>query len=314
MSADFSFLIITYGENYLNRCINSIREFYKNVKIYIVDNNIHSTIDNNFLKNYDNIFYVKNEKNNYELGAIWFATKIFSDVNKFIILHNSIILNMELPNSFIDSKFMSFFKNPSIDYSPTVTFVEKKIEELCNLKLEYNKPWLSISGCLCIIETSILKELISNEFDKIYATTKFEAVGTEILFGYLISNIKNIENNSLFHCTLEDYMNGRHNEIPYLTKIGSSQGNYGNNNLTINLSNNVLFTNIFKLDLTHLQNLNDLYIYLITIIDNDIDIQIFLLNNPTTKFICPNQNLCMVINSIRHRIFTKKYFVVILIT
>ena len=38
------FLIITYGNKYLNKCISSIRKFYNDIPIYIVDNMVQNNI------------------------------------------------------------------------------------------------------------------------------------------------------------------------------------------------------------------------------------------------------------------------------
>lgn len=52
------FLIITYGNNYLDNCLESIRNFYE-YPIYIVDNQR----SNNYHSKYDNVFYTQNTEN-----------------------------------------------------------------------------------------------------------------------------------------------------------------------------------------------------------------------------------------------------------
>ena len=84
---NIAFLIITYGDNYLLECINSIRKFY-NYPIYIVDNNSEGDTINKYTNLDNNTFYVKNIQNNFELGAIWYGCKIFPNVDKLIILHS----------------------------------------------------------------------------------------------------------------------------------------------------------------------------------------------------------------------------------
>ena len=63
---NIAFLIITYGDNYLLECINSIRKFY-NYPIYIVDNNSEGDTINKYTNLDNNTFYVKNIQNNWGL-------------------------------------------------------------------------------------------------------------------------------------------------------------------------------------------------------------------------------------------------------
>ena len=303
---NIGFIIISYGNNFLENCIQSIRLFYS-FPIFIVDNNIADNFDLTFLSNYPNINYIKNNKNSFELGAIWCATKNFGDiVDKFIILHNSIIFTEKLPDDFINKQFSSFWKTISSDYSPTINWVENKLKDK-NIFLEYDKIWYSITGCCCIIETKYLKQLIGYGFDDIYATIKFEAVGTEILFGYLISNILNIENTSLFNESLDYYMRNN-NEFKFLKKIGGGQGSH-RQIFQINLNNINIFNKIFLMNFRFPEDDNERYIDLINEIDKDenIDIQNFLINTNECELLF-NDSKFNILPSIRHRMFTKKYF------
>lgn len=298
------FLIITFEHNYLDNCIRSIRQFY-DLPIYIVDNCIHN---NNIYcnKNYNDIYYSKNTINSFELGAIWFACKTFFDVDKFIILHNSMIIIEKLPIDLDNCSFMSFWKTISADYSPTVCWVEEKLKEF-NIDLEYDKIWYSITGCCCIIDTIYLKKLVTIGYDKIYAKIKHHAVGTEVLFGYLISNVLDISNNSLFEYTLDDNITGKI-EYRYIKKIGGGQG-YSEKYQKINLSNIKLFNNILDMKFQDINNLNLCYIDLINEIDKDDNkcIQEFLLQNSYCELIYPKNHFSVIL-SIRHRMFTKHFF------
>lgn len=305
---NIGFLIITYGNNYLlSNCINSIRKFY-NIPIYIIDNNINSIDCAEYYKlNYVSVHYVKNIENNFELGAIWYASKIFSYVDKFIILHNSMVILDKLPIDLESCHFMSFWKSSAADYSPTVCWVENKLQDV-GIDMEYNKPWYSITGCCCIINTIYLKKLISYGYDKLYATNKFNAVGTEILFGYLISNVLGIFNNSLFECTLDDNVSGRIN-YKYIKKTAGGQGTNDQTIQTINLSNCRIFDKIFSINFKNKNDLNLCYIDVLNEIDKDenTSIQTFLLNSKNVYLTTPNSSFS-VIYSIRHRLFTKKFF------
>jgi len=303
---NIAFLIITYGDNYLSECINSIRKFY-NYPICIVDNNSKSHAINKYTNLGNNIFYSKNIENSFELGAIWYGCKKFPFVDKFIILHNSMILIDKLPIEIENYKFLSFWKALSCDYSPVVKWVKQKLEEI-NINLEHDKIWYSITGCCCIIDTIYLKHLISLGYDKLYGTNKSDAVGTEILFGYLISNVLNIPNNSLFAHTLNDNVTGKV-EYKYIKKIASGQGKH-NNNGYLKLSNIKMFNEIFALKFNHTDDPNNYYIKLLNVIDKDENkhIQQFLLNTNNVTLICPNNNYSTAIASIRHRMFTKYFF------
>ena len=301
------FLIITYGENYLYDCINSINLFYPDFSIYIVDNNINSNVNIDKLnKNITNIFYTKNIGNYYELGSIWFAVKTWPKIDKFIIIHNSMILIERFPIDIEKCQFLSFWKTIASDYSPALNFVEKNIDNYT-----YDKIWFSVTGCCCVIDTKILKDLINLGYDKIYATNKFEAVGTEILFGYLITNILNIENNSLFDKPLEHYISGNE-KYKYIKKQASGQGVNNITQPTYILNNYNIFNKLIDIKFNNVNNKNECYVALINVIDTpeNIEIQNFLLNTePSSSLLFYNIKFSIdIICSIRHRLFTKKYF------
>jgi hypothetical protein len=171
----------------------------------------------------------------------------------------------KFPNEIIESDFISFWKSKSSDYSPCIKFVETKLSSI-EKKLVHDKMWYSITGCSCIINTKYLKKLIEMDYDKIYGLTKHEAVGTEILFGYFISNVLNIENKSLFDFSLEHYIRGIV-EYKYIKKNGGGQ-NYIAIDKICDLNNNVILNRILnKTIFTDLSNCNTVYKDLIKIID-----------------------------------------------
>jgi len=306
---NIGFLVITFGDNFLENCIQSIRKFYE-LPIYVIDNNINENININNLEKYNQVFYSKNTINSFELGAIWHACKVFPHVDKFVILHNSMMIIEKLPFNIEDIHFMSFWKTVAADYSPVIFWVKDKLKFNNNIDIEYDKMWFSVTGCCCIIDTIYLKKLIELGYDKLYGIKKNEAVSTEILFGYLITNILNIANNSLFECTLDDNVSGRV-DYKYIKKFASGQG-YGGSCKQIDLSQVEIFDKIFKIKLTNHSDLNECYIKLINEIDKDenIDIQQFLLNSIDTdiaELIYPDKNFS-VISSIRHTLSTKFFF------
>lgn len=296
----FGFLIITYGNKYLSECISSIRKFHNDIPIYIVDNMIENNI--NIVDN--NIFYSKNINNNYELGSIWFATKKWDTVDKFIILHNSMMLLQKLPEFIFKDDIVPFWQSNVIDYSPVVPIVEKWLLEQ-NIVMKRNKSWKSICGCCCSINTAILKELIKLNYDKFFATTKNQAVATEILFGYLIDNVLNITyNNVLYKYPIYTYYHNKQKSI-YIKKIGGGQGNGSNTIRNYGLDNK--YNNILSIYNNNL-HINDNYINLLKYINDNAEIGNYLLINYPNQLNNINNNLKCILNSITHRMFSKKYF------
>jgi len=298
----FGFLIITYGNKYLNECISSIRKFYNDIPIYIVDNMVENNIS---LENiYNNVFYSKNINNNFELGSIWFATKKWDTVDKFIILHNSMILLQKLPEFIFKDDFVPFWQANVIDYSPIVPIVEKWLFEQ-NIVMKRNKSWKSICGSCCSINTAILKELIKLNYDRFFATTKKQAVATEIFFGYLIDNILNITyKNVLYKYPIYTYYHNEQKSI-YIKKIGSGQSNSNNIIRKYNMDNK--YNNILSIYNNNL-NINDNYINLLKYINDNEEIGNYLLINYPNQLNNINNNLSNILNSITHRMFSKKYF------
>lgn len=290
------FLIITFGNNYLENCISSIRNFY-DYPIYIIDN--HPTEHFNTY-NHHSIYYSKNVVNGWELGAIWQGCKVFHHVDKFIILHNSMMFIEKLPIDIENCSFMSFWKTNVADYSTVVGWVKDKLKNIYNDVL-----WYSITGCCCIIDTIYLKKLIDMGYDSIYPTKKIEAVGTEILLGYLISNVLNLKNISLFECSLNDNMIGK-NEFKYIKKIAGNQGCQLETQ-KINLSEITLFDEIFNIDLSNCNDLTDCYIKLIDYVDTHKEIEQFLIDSINYELIYPSHSFSVIL-SIRHRMFTKLHF------
>ena len=295
-----SFIIITYGNTNVNNCIKSIRNYYKDIRICIIDNNLSS---NTMMFNDNNIYYYKNNGNFFELGAIWFATKNITDIDKFIIFHNSFILNKELPNRIFEESYVPFWTANVCDYSPVIPWVEQKLNEI-NIKIQYNKTWNSVCGCCCSINRNILQSLIENRYGELYATSKFEAVGCEILFGYLIHNILKIESTPLHKYPIYTYA---HKKEPWvwISKVLQGQGQSNPQkliNMPVSMFDRITFTNI--------HSRNDIFIDTIKFVNEDknINLQEILRKTGNTSIRCENKSINSVLPSVRHRMFTKKYF------
>ena len=298
------FLIITYGNQFINKCVSSIQNFHENVPIFIVDNMINRSEP---FDNYDlslNISYSKNINNNFELGSIWFATKKWNDIDKFIILHNSMILLQKLPDFVFVNDFVPFWQADAMDYSPEVPCVEKWLKDK-NITLEKNVSWKSICGCCCSINTSILKHLIDFGWDTICAKNKNQAVACEILFGYLIHYFAKImDYRVLNEFPIYTYYHNKEKSV-FIKKIGSGQGlsNKINNYYKIKDKYDEIF-NIFKTNFSQTDN----YINLLEYAYNNNEFGNYLIQCYPGRVHTGNEVLDLLLCSITHRMFSKKYF------
>ena len=299
------FLIITYGNTYLKENIESIRKFYEDLPIYIVDN---KQDNNKYITEDKNIFYSKNENNNFELGGIWFGVKRWPNVEKFIILHNSMIILDKLPDFIFTNEFVPFWTARAMDYSPTVSIVEKMLASI-NIKLNSTSSWSAICGCCCSINTSILKKLEELNCNKLFATQKIEAVATEILFGYLIQHILKINYKKLHDFPLYEHWSRPGNSCrPYtiIKKIGQGQGSSSFRVRNILVPNNIS-QQLLKIYVPQETKNNNL-IKLLQYIEKNIDIENFLIESEQNNLNINNNTLTNILHSVRHRMFTKKYF------
>lgn len=296
-----AFIIITFGNTNINNCINSIRQYYKDIRICIIDNNTGSnsmTFDDN------NIHYYRNDGNYYELGAIWFAAKHITDIDKFIIIHNSFILNQELPLRIFNEEYVPLWTSNVCDYSPVIGWVEEKLNQI-NINIKYDKTWNSICGCCCSINRNILQQLIEKKCDTIYATNKTDAVGTEILFGYLIHIVLNNISKPLHDYPINTYVSKKEPWI-WIIKVLQGQGQ-GQFTSIINIPDH-MFNGII---INNPNNKNDILIDVIKfiIIHKKYDLEEVILKSFPHPISCTNIYINSIIGTVRHQLFTKKYFI-----
>lgn len=294
-----SFLIITFGNNYLRQCIDSIRKFYKNITICIVDNKLNSIVT---LDEYKNIRYSKNNGNYFELGSIWFAIKKWKDISKFIIFQNSFLLLNKIPDNIINKNYVPFWKENASAYSPVIKLFEKKLNEI-GIDIKTDKSWKSVCCCCCIIEIAILHKLIDKGFDKIYAKKKIEAVSTEVIFGFIMHSYLNMDYEPLYKYPISSYYSKKNKEWTYIKKIASGQG-------ISNCNSNYYFDiKTLPYDIKNrFNNKNELFIYLLKYINKNESLIKILIDSFPSDIITNNTMLSNVLSSIRHRMFTKKYF------
>lgn len=287
-----AFLIITFGQKNLIECINSIRQFYPDILICIVNNNLKETFV--LPSSIKNVLSANNTGNNYELGAIWHATKLWSDrVDKFGIIHNSILITDKFPDIVWELEYLPFWTADIRAYAPVIRWVEQKL----NVEIR-NPTWKSVSGCMCFINTSILMEL--EEYHSVYATQKTEAVGTEVLFGYLMHHVLGKTQEPMHPGTINDCWTKKYESN--LNKIISGQGGAFSNSDLVNFNNTdfpMKFTRNIDIDvnaiLKYVENKPEL-------IKKIID------TGATPLVINRNRHAGHALQIARHKLCIKKYF------
>lgn len=313
-----AFLIICYSNHdfgTLNICVNSIRRFYKNTSICIIDNCQTSNIYKG-----DNVLYHSNKENGRELGAIWKAYELYPDVDRFIIMHDSTMLINTIPVDIETNEtlFFPFWRTEASGYSPVIPWVENKLETI-GIKMEYNKEWHSVSGCMCIIDRVLLSKLFYLKANTIIGYLKHEAVGTEILFGYLMKHILQKDVEPLHEFAFNDYYIGRYNSI-WIKKFKGGQGITHIRIVDINKDsvlhpstpkkyqiNDILYNSLYE---GLKSNQNQWYKHFSVRFDTYPEDSELLMNSfPDRLEISPkNEHLSDILNSVRHLMFTKKYF------
>lgn len=276
---DIGFLILTFDNNLLNNCITSIRQFYKNEYIYIIDNNINN--NEPLIAKTKNIVYYKNNINGFAWSAFWCALKLYKNIKKWIFIHNNYILLDYLPNYVFEDKYVPFFECNVINFSFLMPWLENNCKKL-HINFNHNENWNTTNGCLCSIDTDILYQFMDLKLDTIYSRNKVEAVGQEILFGYILDKILKINyTNILQEGQINDYIRGK-KKWKYLKYIKGGQGTTNlynkeiykeeilslkNYNLDYNLIKNV-FENDDINNIIETKSINDLFIYLLIKVEN----------------------------------------------
>ena len=219
------FIFVSYNHDYLRRSIPQFQKIYPDGKICIVNNNKQTILNKENMKkvtnkNTDNIFILNNEKNNYELGAFMLAYKIFNNYDRYIFLHNRSFIIKKLPDYIFQQDFVPFWIAPSHNFSPAVEWVEKKLKEY-NIELK-KEIWQVCQGCSCSIKNTLLNKYSKKKLNNIYASNKFEAVGTELIFSYLLKYELNTQfKNPLNKYTLVEYIK-KQKKYEYISYIGGS--------------------------------------------------------------------------------------------
>jgi len=304
------FIFISYNHFYLKTTIPQCKKIYPNCNICIVNNNINFKFtDKNLkdiIKDTNNVVYLNNKENNYELGGFWLAYNTFNNYDKYIFLHNRSFILKKLPNYIFNEDYVPFWIAPVYKFSPAIEWAEKKLNEY-NIELK-KQIWDVCQGCSCLISKNILEKFTRKNFDKIVANNKSEAVGTETLFSYIIDVLLNVKYKyKLYKFELTEYIN-RRKEFEYISYIGSSQSNVIENQVYLPSIFNEDINNIFNDNINY--NNNDILIKLLLYTKNNKLFENFLLKTNYKAYICPNikVNISNILKTLRHLLFTKKYF------
>ncbi len=206
---EIGFLITSYTQktiNNVNTCLSSIRNFYDDVKVVIVDN-YSGGPDINLP---GNTFYYKNENNSYEMGAIWYAIEKHPEVDRWVIIHDSCKFISEIPVDLQNdnNNFTPFWCDIPEHYAPTIPLL---INHLKSIGIEYDdvktEIWRSVCGLMCVIDKSLLSNLCDIGLDKIKPNSKIDAVCSEILFGLIITYINKESMRPIHDNQISTYIN-----------------------------------------------------------------------------------------------------------
>lgn len=193
---DFGFIIPTCIRNnihfnQLKRCINSIRNFYENIKIILIDDsNIEYTKQIEYYFKYDNNIVIKESlikgSADQQVFKVLLETELFE---KAVFIQDSMILNQKLEGiNDIDIKFIWHFTNhrihwdvikePDTEYNIKNNIISHSDLILHNVlrdykdnkifqnyvihKLKNKNEWCGCFGSLCIIDKKSLIFLNDN--------------------------------------------------------------------------------------------------------------------------------------------------------
>lgn len=303
------FILVNTNKDYLKETVPQIKKLYPDSDVCIVNNNQNDLLNegvlNQLFGNLSKIMYINNKINNYELGAYWLAYKTHSNYERYILLHNRSYIIKNFPDYVFEDDFVSFWQAPVTCFSPAIPWCENKLREY---NIEFTKDVFDVcQGMSCSIKGYILKKMVDMNFDKMYALNKNDAVGTEILFTHLIKYQINVDSSKKLNTNmLSDYIKNKVN-YEYIKYIGGSQSHSSESITTLP----VKFTNI---DDCFIKNKNytnnDILIEILNYCSNNSDLCDYLLSTNYHTYKCPNikVDISIVLKSIRHLLFTKKYF------
>lgn len=210
------FIISCYfdgSNNAILDCVASIKKYYLNPKIVVIDSNSPNKTYFNKLRK-DNVIVLNSKNKNYDTGAYWIGFKKFSNYEYFYFLQDSVKFKANLSKFeqntlntfryFLSASIVggvSFNKTKKI-ISKKVTDIFKKDKKIHDLygfnnineikwtkgqlkKTKFFLPltWVSVFGPIFMCKKIIMTKLKKKNFHKILPTNKEQQMCMERLFG-----------------------------------------------------------------------------------------------------------------------------------
>jgi hypothetical protein len=220
-------------QQYILKCFISIKKFYPNHKVTILDDKS----DTSLIKNIDeylikdksiNIIYNTYECSLAEFLPYYYLSKI-DTINKYVIVHDSTYFNKYYDFSNVNNKFLFHFRNHSWDDINQETNLIKYFnnsKKAISLYMK-QKDWCGMFGCMCVVQSNLIKEI----YEKYNLETLLKKIDNrkkrmclERIMGLLFfsEELVTVDNCSIFGDYYGDSFNEPRNE-EYLTKIGISR-------------------------------------------------------------------------------------------
>jgi len=165
------------------KCVDSIKRFYPNEKIVVVD----SCSDDKSYFSQLNVFDIIEGNSNYEIGAYLKAYEKYDSEEIYYNIHDSLILNNTIPKEYINRGLVTiqWFDNVWDDYEQ-----QNWAKQIFNIhKLQYNENFYGCFGTMFICVNSIFKKLLECGVSNFRPTNKKQSCGMERVLGILFTNL-----------------------------------------------------------------------------------------------------------------------------
>ncbi len=194
-------------------CVSSIKKYYLNPKIVVIDSNSPNKTYFNKLKK-DEVIVLNSKNKNYDTGAYWIGFKKFSKYEYFYFLQDSVKFKANL-SKFEQNTLNTFryflstnvvggvsFRKTKKNISKKVADIFKKDKKIHDLygfnniseikwvkkqlkKTKFFLPssWVSVFGPIFMCKKKVMIDLKKKNFHKILPTNKEQQMCMERLFG-----------------------------------------------------------------------------------------------------------------------------------
>ena len=164
-------------------CFDSIRQFYPDDEIVIVDSDSKLTLHYEHFRSLKNVHVLEIKNKNYETGAIWSVYEKF-DRDTYIFMQDSMRIVSSL-DTFFGNEIV-YFSDYYGWHDPTDVehlWAQEKMK-LCDygyIKKDYDYKMLQFNSMIC--KRTVLDKLKSKKLDLILPTNKNESQAMERVFG-----------------------------------------------------------------------------------------------------------------------------------